>query len=181
MIPSLPPCNNPHSSEYASLTSHCTTLTSFSLYLAGSAMVQPLAHRAYPGSFLLRSRPKHLAIIIIFLTFISMSALLLRSNSFSDSYFGVHEKLKEESTPAYTPHRTRPAWIYPTPSPSTSKPKPHPIESLVEQGKARFKEVTSRQSKSLAEAIQEYQRRYKRTVRLANTVFCGSLLTYLLL
>jgi hypothetical protein len=129
-------------------------------------MVQPASHRAFPGSFLLRSRPKHLAVIIIFLTFISMSALLLRSNNFSDNYFGVHEKLKGGSTPAHTPHPTSPAWTYPTPSPST-KPKPHPIESLVEEGQARFKEVTSRQSKSLAAAIKEYERRYKRTVRLA--------------
>lgn len=133
-------------------------------------MVQPVSHRAFPGSFFLRSRPKHFAVIIIFLTFISMSAFLLRSNNFSDNYFGVHEKLKEDLSPTHTPHSTSRAWAYPTPTPSP-KPKPHSIERLVEQGQARFKEVTSRQSKSLAAAIKEYEKRYKRTVRPAGIVY----------
>lgn len=132
-------------------------------------MVQPVSRRAFPGSSLLRFRPKHFAIIIIFLTFISMSALLLRSGNFSDNYFGVHEKHKGDFTPAHTRQPTVPAWSYPTPSPS-AKPKLHPIESLVEKGQARFKKVTSRQSKSLAAAIKEYERRYKRTVRLLGIV-----------
>jgi hypothetical protein len=82
---------------------------------------------------------------IIILTFFFLCALLLWNNNFSENYFNVVRK--------------------PT----------HLIEKLVEQGQARFKAVTARQSTSLAAAIKEYERRYERSVRLAGIVrpFCA--------
>lgn len=75
-----------------------------------------------------------------------MSALLLSDDRFTDNYFDVVGKLKElkGSVPGYK--------------------EAHPIETLVQQAQANFQQVMARQSKSLADATKEYERRYQRKV-----------------
>ena len=120
-------------------------------------MLQLVYRHAFSSPFLLRCRPKHLASIVVLLTFVSMSVLLLRSDHFKDDYFGVVEIYKGISTPTH-----------PSNKPSTLKP--HPMERLIKQARVHFKNVTSRQSRTLTAAIKEYERRYNRTVCLARMV-----------
>lgn len=83
--------------------------------------------------------------MVIALTFLSMSALLLTDDRFTDNYFDVVGKLKELQGGA--PNN-----------------QPHPIELLVGQAQKHFTEMVGKQSKTLVEATKEYERRYNKKV-----------------
>jgi hypothetical protein len=116
-------------------------------------MLESSLFQSFSGFFLQRWRPRNLLIVGLVLTFLSMGALLLSSERFTDNYFDVVSTLKGLKNGV------------PEAEVSLSK---HPIELLVEQAQAHFKEVTGRQSTNLTDATAEYVRRYKKQVRVGN-------------
>lgn len=97
----------------------------------------------------MRSRQVNTLLILLF--FVGLTVYLLRTPHHAPPPF-------DDPPPAHEPHHENKPLITKPISPSTAKS--HPVYQLMSSAQKQFDSVTSRQSKTLEEAVAEYKRRY---------------------
>jgi hypothetical protein len=98
-----------------------------------------------------RMRSRQVNTLLILLFFVGLTVYLLRTPHHAPPPF-------DDPPPAHEPHHENKPLITKPLSPSTAKS--HPVYQLMSSAQKQFDSVTSRQSKTLEEAVAEYKRRY---------------------
>lgn len=102
-------------------------------------------------------RPQRFLTLLAIAIFVCLSLYLLRSPNTSNT--GI--PLSDLHPPPHPPPPPEPVDLPETHQSSFPPEKPHPVSRLVHNAEQEFDHLLSRQSKTLAEAVAEYRRRYQ--------------------